>query len=730
MTGELTFVMTVALLGGAFMLIVATRVIDQARRDAARVCIAIVLPRLKPAQVSFAQQLLTPPASALTKARTTTVFEAVADGPRVGNQLRVPGGRGKEVVAQLRTALGSVAIEETESPSEERFDVAVELGLRQRGAADLGADDVAALSGAALTALSGLRRGERGAVQTIPLGRGQRTCDSRTTWQRLMGSPQTAQDKRVDDVVGYVVRIGASAQDRPRAHAIVRRIERAFRPLNRPGAVLVRRPLPSWVVARRMARGTTPATATGVWTSPDNEPVFALWPIGERLLVSGYQIGGSPQRPVDPTLPRRGRVIGRSDADGKLIAAPLAGAAEHAVTLGPTGSGKTVLTSSLFLHDVNAGYGGVFLSVKRQNAENVLARLTDEAIARTVVVAPLDRSRPVTMPINVVAEGGLVETGARQLLDLIESENAADIGPRSKELLGATAAALRPGESLISVLRAWTDPGFMAELAARSAGNPIASSYWNWLAGLSDETRAAYTAAPANKIRPILASEIARNALAAPRASFTMSQAMRENLIVVFDLDEGRLGRWLTSVFGKVAISQVWAAVQTRRSKRFFHVLIDEAPRFIAGGTSELGDIFARAREFGVGLSVVGQAYSQFGATLGDLILNSARSKYVFSTSAADARRLAPEFGFGVEAEHLTSLERFHVLAKVSVGGAVSRPFTMATEPLPPATSGRAAEIRRASRERWGIPVEEITASFSWDDTKPSGSLKVGRRRS
>jgi hypothetical protein len=142
-----------------------------------------------------------------------------------------------------------------------------------------------------------------------------------------------------------------------------------------------------------------------------------------------------------------------------------------------------------------------------------------------------------------------------------------------------------------------------------------------------------------------------------------------------------------------------------------------------------LGDVLARSREYGVGMTLIGQSLRQFPESLREVALNSARTKIAFGTSATDARRLAEEFGPGVEPDFFTGLAKFEAIGAVSLGGHTSPAFTFQTEALGPAIPGRAQEIRKASRERFGIPREEIEAAIR--DRQAGGTDRpgpVGRR--
>ncbi len=259
-------------------------------------------------------------------------------------------------------------------------------------------------------------------------------------------------------------------------------------------------------------------------------------------------------------------------------------------------------------------------------------------------------------------------------------------------------------------------------MASQVSTDPALASFFAWFEALGAPERNFVLAAPMNKIRPLLQRSAVRNVIAAPRATFTLRDALADRLVVLVHLPEGVLGPDATGLIGQVVLARLWSAVQGRAradARSPYFVTVDEAPRFVDQPT-DLGDVLARAREYGVGVTLIAQALSQLPTDLREVALNSARTKVAFQSSAADARRLAAEFGPLVTPDMLQGLAAYEAVGAVSVGGAVSEPFTFRTRALEPPVRGRAAAVRRASRERWGLPRHEIEASFSRHQQPPS----------
>jgi hypothetical protein len=595
--------------------------------------------------------------------------------------------------------------------------------------ADLAVGDVTAVSRTILAAVTGLRRGEAVVWQLVLGGGVGPRLVERSLGERL-GLAHAARERRRTDsgVAGVAIRLGAVAATPKRAYELVSRLRRSAASVSAPDARLVPRLLPGWIVSGRLDRAATPVTAAAAVLTPDE--ITALWgaPVGTPL-VPGVVLGGSPQLPPVVAVPRVGRVLGRATATGRSVAQPIVGAREHTMILGPTGVGKSWLGARLFIEDVNAGRGGLLIDPKGSTAKIIMERLSEAAIERTVVCDLTDDKVVVPMPLLTSEAGGIPELAADTIVALLRHRHR-DLGPRSSDILASSLYALgrTPEPAFIDLLRLWSDTAFRAWVTSLAQDDPVLMSFFGWFNGLNPAERAFVLAAPMNKIRPLLQRASVRNVLGAPRATFTMAQAMKEKLVVIVILPEGVLGKDATTLIGQVILARLWAAVQARSGRAFYPVTIDEAPRFLDQPT-DLGEVLARSREYGVGMTLIGQSLRQFPESLREVALNSARTKIAFGTSATDAKRLAEEFGPGVESDFFTGLARFEAIGAVSLGGTVSPPFTFATEALGPAIPGRAQAIRQASQERFGIPREEIEAAIR--DRQKGGSDRpgpVGRR--
>jgi hypothetical protein len=131
-----------------------------------------------------------------------------------------------------------------------------------------------------------------------------------------------------------------------------------------------------------------------------------------------------------------------------------------------------------------------------------------------------------------------------------------------------------------------------------------------------------------------------------------------------------------------------------------------------------------------LGASVVlaHQAVHQVPSEIRHAALANCRSKVVWQLSADDARLLAREFQPYLTAEDLQGLGPYEIAALIATGGAVAPPVTGTTLPLSPVLTD-AAQVRAASRQRWGQPRSVVEAAIRARQGHTPQAAPVGRTR-
>jgi len=96
---------------------------------------------------------------------------------------------------------------------------------------------------------------------------------------------------------------------------------------------------------------------------------------------------------------------------------------------------------------------------------------------------------------------------------------------------------------------------------------------------------------------------------------------------------------------------------------------------------------------------------------LRDAVFGNAGSMVCFRIGVEDAETMAKEFAPVFNDFDLLNVDRFNAFVKLMINGTASKPFNMATYPLPKATPEQAevaGAIRQLSRLKFGRPRAEV----------------------
>jgi len=391
---------------------------------------------------------------------------------------------------------------------------------------------------------------------------------------------------------------------------------------------------------------------------------------------------------------------------------------KHCHVLGPTGVGKSTLLAHLALADIRAGRGLVVIEPKGALVDDILARIPENRRDDVVVLDPADLIAPVGLNPLAGGHGRRPEVVVDALLAVFHQLWADAWGPRTQDILHAALLTLarRSDASLVMLPLLLTNPGFRRSLTHRAiAEDPVAlGSFWAWYEQLSDAERAAAIAPVMNKLRAFLLRPAMRAVVGQVQPRFTLRQVFTERKILLVPLSKGTVGPEAAALLGSLVVADLWQATLERTTmpenrRHPVHVIIDEVQDYLRLPT-DLADALAQARGLGVGFTLAHQYLDQLPAGMRSAILGNARSRVCFQLPPSDAAVMAkghPE----LTADDFTSLGAFHVCASLQ-GNPSDRYVSGRTEPLPKASSSTHA-LRRASRERYGRPLEEIEAALA-----------------
>ncbi|MEU0470628.1 type IV secretion system DNA-binding domain-containing protein [Amycolatopsis sp. NPDC006131] len=458
--------------------------------------------------------------------------------------------------------------------------------------------------------------------------------------------------------------------------------------------------------SRRLERGdllSVPELAA-IAHLPTDEAIPGLQRAGARAIAPppGIAVPGPEAKPIGVTDTGHARPVALRVPDAR----------HHLHVLGATGSGKSTLLGRMVLDDAEAGRGVVLVDPKGDLVTDVLSRLPRSAADRVVLFDADSKARP---PCLNPLDGGDTDLMVDNLVSVFRRVYSAFWGPRTDDVMRAACLTLRTQEGVATLADL---PKLLADAAFRSrvtAGitDPVLRGFWSWYEELTDSARSQVISPLMNKIRAFLLRPFVRNAIASGHSTVDLGEVLDGGICLV-RIPKGSLGEETTRLVGSLVVARTWQAITSRaripqRQRRDASLVIDECHNFL-NLPYPIEDMLAEARGFRTAMTLAHQHLGQLPRELREGISTNARSKIFFNASPEDARELARHTTPRLTDHDLAHLGAYHAAARLVLHGEEAQPFTLRTQPLPPAIPGRAREIRAAARRRTTRPA----------DTRPS----------
>lgn len=507
------------------------------------------------------------------------------------------------------------------------------------------------------------------------------------------------------------VRIGVGAANPKRRRSLLLGLLSGLRTATSPGI--------QWQLKRQHPRHLNDATSPWIWGLNLNVQELRsilAWPIGNEVLP-----GQPPKHPkrlrADSRIKSGGTVMAVSDCPGdeqRRLALSTHDALQHVHLLGPTGSGKSALMTSMIVSFIEQGHGVVVIEPK-DLVTDVLARIPANRQEDVVVLDPTDEAPVGLNPLQ--GGGGNPELVADSVLAVFRGLFERSWGPRSEDILNAClrTLAMRSDASLVMLPLLLTNPGFRRSLTS-SIDDPLGlGGFWNWYENISEAERNQAIAPTLNRLRAVLTRRSAKAVLGQVNPRFNIRQVFTERKILLCPLSPGKIGSETANLIGGLIVSQFWQATLERitvapSQRHEVGLFLDEVQNYLHLPT-DLADAFATARGYGVSITVAHQLLDQLSPNMRANILANARSRVCFRPSADDAVVMARGQS-ELEAEDFSSLGSFEVYLQIMVNGASAKWASGRTLP-PSKPCSNPTSIRATSRARYGRPLSEIEVGFA-----------------
>lgn len=692
-------------------------------RDKERVTYQLFFPNelSSEAVLAYLRELGTMLSSRRIDGTRTMAFEVMLDGGQIEWTVHIPWQLKEVAVNKLRTLVPGSSAVKIDRPHV-RWSRSVEVGETRRSA-PLYIPDLKKTVESILSHNNLVQDDEKLMIQVVIGSAGLREVtqpkDIELPWWlaafRTKESPQHHKEKMSEPNVNAIIRVASKAKTPVRAKKLISDVATSFRPLARKPNGWTFRDIPQQTLVRQ----TQEAASTLRWTAQFNAPellAVIAWPV-DSPDVSGLPRGTSRQLPPNPSVPKDQIVIGHSNYAGKERKVGLThiGGMQHTHIIGGTGSGKSTLMANMAEQDMQAGHTVIVMEPKGDLFRYALERIPSDRIKDVVVVDVNDTDYPVGF--NVLQQGNprVAAGNLKGLFEHLYPDIKNSIYARSALHRGLETLLVDPTASFVDLVPLFS-PSARTDAEDRWRDNiirrqsdPDITRFWSQFNTLKKEEQERYAQPLLNRVWVINETPEVRNIFGQSKSSFTFEDVFLNNKILLINL--AGVPDDAASLTGTMFMQAMWTAIQRveGREKKPAYLYLDEFQSFLKLpiGASEM---LAKSRSFGLGMRLAHQHLDQLSQMrdLSSAVMNNARNKIVYQTSATDGAVMAREFGStALSVNDFQNLRQYEAYSRVVTDEGISQPFSMRALPpsKPTADVGR---IRHMSRETYGRSRSQV----------------------
>lgn len=440
---------------------------------------------------------------------------------------------------------------------------------------------------------------------------------------------------------------------------------------------------------------------------------------------------GASKSPAPTEVPQQGFLLGKNYFRGveKPVFINPEDRRRHMYIIGQTGTGKSEFLKAMALQDIKNGQGVAIIDPHGSDIDYILNRIPKERIDDVILFDVSDTERP--LGINILSaeteeqKNMLINSFIALLYKLYDPNRSGIMGPQLERTIRniMLTVMVDPEATLVDVLRMVIDPEYSKKFMPLIT-DPLVKRYWtDEIANTTDFHKSDKMGYFVSKFDRFVTERTMRNILGQPKSSFNFDSVMQDKKIFLADLSKGKIGEENSIFLGLLLVPRILMSA-LGRAKYYgkqdfpdFYLYVDEFQNF---ATPDFATILSEARKYKLNLIVANQFIAQLSADIKDAVFGNVGTLVAFRVGQDDAEYLEHQMNPVFKHADLINVPIGNAYMRLLVDGKPTVPFSMAVEwdketndiskkyTDVPFDESVAAEIRKRSREKYGVAVNEV----------------------
>ncbi|MFH0770216.1 MAG: type IV secretory system conjugative DNA transfer family protein [Candidatus Peregrinibacteria bacterium] len=526
---------------------------------------------------------------------------------------------------------------------------------------------------------------------------------------------------------GYrcVMRIVASADNRPRAESLLATVAAAFGQFNsvRGNGFFAphfthrrqtierfirrspRHPPSLTLTSHRLLLGTS--EVTGLFHFPNikyNKVDTIKW--------QNFKIAPSPK-----DIPEDGLFLGINTyrSEKRKIFMKNEDRFRHFYIIGQTGTGKSSIIEIMARQDFHQKRGLCVVDPHGSLVENLLPYIPRERADDVIYFNPADTGRP--MGLNLL-EGKTPEERDLIALDamnmMVKMFGNEVFGPRIQDYFRNGCLTLmedeEEGGAITDLVKLFTDEEWQ-KYKLTKVKNPIVRAFWEkQMAQTGQREKQEMIPYFAAKFGQFYTNTLIRNIVGQTKSAFDIADVMNSGKILLVNLSKGLIGDINSTLLGMIFVNKIQVAAMRRQQMgavkpRDFFLYVDEFQNFV---TQSIESILSEARKYRLGLILAHQYIDQLekddklsgNISLKGAVFGNVGTMMFYKIGPQDAEVCAKEMAPVFSEQDLVNMDAFKGSMRLCIDGKPSRPFSIEVpRPWLDATYAKDAQAAEAFKQ-------------------------------